>query len=185
MKRITLALATITLFAIVAVATAKAKLPFHFNEATNTQLTSVQLNAAESTRTHGVVNKKDNTITFIQKKIQLVVRTGPEDDMLSYRIEGLRNPTVIVPKKATVKVLFMNVDDDMHHDFRLGAIQAPFSPSPGIADTTGSAKLAPQAKGVFTAQRFSYVMNNKATLSYYCSVGAHAKNGMFGKLIVK
>lgn len=66
------------------------------------------------------VSKTDKTsLGFTEKEIRLVVTTGPEDDMLSYRIQELRNPTLVVPPGATLKILFVNTDYDMRHDINL------------------------------------------------------------------
>src|SRR4029079_9812961 len=71
----------------------------------------------ETERTAGKIDK--TTITFTQNEIRLVVTTGPEDDMLSYRIQGVRNPTLVVPSGETLRVLFVHVDGCMKHDNRL------------------------------------------------------------------
>jgi rusticyanin len=163
---------------------AKDELPFHFTGVTAKQLTAAQLAAAETTRTEGVVGTEKNTLTFTQNEIQLVVRTGPDDDMLSYRIQGLRNPTIVVPEMTTIKVLFINVDEDMSHDFRFGAVNPPFKAHPDVSKTAGSDQLLPEAEEVYNAQEFSYHVHSKSTFHYFCSVGSHAKGGMWGAVVV-
>jgi rusticyanin len=163
---------------------AKDELPFHFSGVTAKQLTSAQFDAAEKTRTEGVVDKDKNTLTFSQKEVNLVVRTGPEDDMLSYRIQGLRNPTIVVQEMTTVKVLFVNADEDMSHDFRFGAVNPPFKAHPDISKTAGSDQLLPSSEDAYNAQEFSYHVHSKSTFHYFCSVGSHAKNGMWGTVVV-
>ncbi len=163
---------------------AKDEMPFHFSGVTAKQLTAAQLDAAEKTRTEGVVDKDKNALKFSQKEIQLVVRTGPDDDMLSYRIQGLRNPTIVVPEMTTIKVLFINADEDMSHDFRLGAVNPPFKAHPDTSKTAGSDQLLPEAQETYNAQEFSYQVHGKSTFHYFCSVGSHAKNGMWGAVVV-
>ena len=163
---------------------AKEELPFHFSGVTAKQLTAAQLDAAEKTRTEGVVDKDKNTLTFSQNDIQLVVRTGPDDDMLSYRIQGLRNPTIVVPVMTVVKVLFVNADEDMKHDFRFGAVNPPFKSHPDTSKTAGSDQLLPVAQEIYNAQKFSYHVHSKSTFHYFCSVGSHAQNGMWGTVVV-
>jgi len=63
----------------------------------------VDLVALEKDQTIGKVAK--TTLTFNEKEIRLVVVTGPGDDMLSYRIQGIRNPTLVVPSAATLRVI--------------------------------------------------------------------------------
>src|SRR5437773_1965558 len=87
------------------------------------------------------IGKKDKTtLTFVGSDIRLVVVTGPEDDMLSYRIQGVRNPTLVVPSDATLRVLFINVDGDMKHDIRFGHVMGEFMANPSIAETAGADK---------------------------------------------
>ena len=163
---------------------AKGELPFQFSGITAKQLTAPQLADAEKTRTEGVVDTKNNALKFSQNEIQLVVRTGPDDDMLSYRIQGLRNPTIVVPEMTTIKVLFINADEDMSHDFRFGAVNPPFKAHPDVSKTAGSDQLLPEADGTYNAQEFSYHVHSKSTFHYFCSVGSHAKNGMWGAIVV-
>ena len=95
--------------------------------------------AAEKERTIG---KKDGAnLTFTEKEIRLVVKTGPEDDMLSYRIQGMRNPNLIIPSGATLKIVFVNSDEDMRHDIRLGHVTGEFVIAPETAETVGTEKL--------------------------------------------
>ena len=46
--------------------------------------------------------KEKANLTFSEKEIRLVVTTGSEDDMLSYRVEDARNPNLVVPSGATL-----------------------------------------------------------------------------------
>ena len=64
------------------------------------------------------IGKKDKTtLTFTENDIRLVVLTGPEEDMLSFRIQGVRNPMLVVPSGATLCVLFVNINGDMKNIF--------------------------------------------------------------------
>ena len=73
------------------------------------------------------VGKREGfNLTFTEKDIRVVVTTGPADDMLSYRIQGVRNPTMVVPAGATLRILFVNSDTDMRHDIRLGHVVGDF-----------------------------------------------------------
>ncbi|MEP7076793.1 MAG: sulfocyanin-like copper-binding protein [Acidobacteriota bacterium] len=141
------------------------------------------LTKAEAERTLG---KKDGTnLVFTATELRLVILSGPEDDMLSYRIQGMRNPTLVVPAGATLKILFVNRDSDMKHDVRFGDAVGVFPASPDIATSPGSSRLGPKADGD-TMQGEEMVL--KATASgkfkYFCSVIGHAKGGMWGNVAV-
>ena len=62
-----------------------------------------------------LVHSASKTLTT-QKTIRLVAETGPENDMLSYRIDGLRNPILAVPKGAAVMVLFVTTPHGLKPD---------------------------------------------------------------------
>ncbi|MFN0280119.1 MAG: hypothetical protein ACKVRN_16200 [Pyrinomonadaceae bacterium] len=131
------------------------------------------------------MGKKDKTtLTFTEKEIRLVMITGPEDDMLSYRIQGIRNATLVVPSGAKLKILFVNVDVDMKHDMRFGHVSGEFKASPPITETAGSQKLLAVADGVMQAEELVIKANEDGMYKYFCSVGAHAKGGMWGNIAV-
>ncbi len=129
--------------------------------------------------------KSKTTLTFTENEIRLVVFTGPEDDMLSYRIQGLRNPTLVVPTGATLKILLVNIDDDMRHDLRFGHVTGEFLAAPDIKETAGSEKLAAKAEdGTIQADEFVIKANEDGVYKYFCSVRTHAKGGMWGNIAV-
>lgn len=68
--------------------------------------------AAQRTETTGHVSADGKALTFGQKIFRIVAVTGAEEDMLSPAIGGKCNPTLVMPRGATVKMLFVNTDDD-------------------------------------------------------------------------
>lgn len=137
----------------------------------------------EKERTLG---KKDGTnLIFTEKEIRLVIITGPEDDMLSYRIQGVRNPTLVVPRGAVLKILFINKDGDMKHDVRFGHVVGEFTIAPEIAETAGAEKLAyHEEKEPMQAEEIVLKANEDGAYKYFCSVRGHAKGGMWGNILV-
>jgi hypothetical protein len=132
------------------------------------------------------VGKQDKTsLTFTEKEIRLLVITGPEDDMLSYRIQGMRNPTLVFPAGARFTILFVNVDVDMRHDVRFGHVVGEFALAPEIAATAGTAKLASKADDhTMQAEEIVVKANENGLYKYFCSVRGHAKGGMWGNIAV-
>jgi len=141
------------------------------------------LASVEKAQTTG---KKDKTtLTFTDKEIRLVVITGPEDDMLSYWIQGVRNPTLPIPAGATLKTMFINVDSDMRHDVSFGHIVGDFTSAPELDETAGSARLT--AKGddaTMQAEELVLKANENGMYKYFCTVRGHAKGGMWGNIAV-
>jgi len=130
--------------------------------------------------------KKENSfLTFTAPEIRLVVTTGPEDDMLSFWIQGMRNPTLVVPGGATLKILFVNTDLDMKHDLLFGDLTSPFPLAPDIKNTAGSTRLVPQAEDeTLSAEEITIKANENGQFTYFCSVRGHAKGGMWGNIAV-
>lgn len=137
----------------------------------------------EKQRTLG--RKEGSNLTFTAKEVRLVVTTGPEDDMFSYRIQGVRNPNLVVPAGATLKILFINTDTDMRHDVRFGHFPGEFAIAVDITGTAGSTKLAARAD-VRTLQAEEVVLRaaGNGQHKYFCSVRGHAKGGMWGNILV-
>lgn len=137
----------------------------------------------EKNQTTGVKDKTN--ISFTEKEIRLVVTTGPEDDMLSYRIQGVRNANLVVPNGATLKILFVNSDVDMRHDVRFGRVVGDFPIAPDIAETAGSQKLTARSEdGVLQAEEMVIKTSGNGAYKYFCSVRGHAKGGMWGNILV-
>jgi plastocyanin len=141
------------------------------------------LAAIEKQQTVGTKGATD--LTFTEKNISLVAVTGPEDDMLSYRIQGVRNPNLIVPEGATIRVLFVNTDEDMTHDIRFGHVMGDFPIQPDITETVGTEKLPPETEdGTAQANEIVIKANENGAYKYFCSVRGHAKGGMWGNILV-
>lgn len=139
-----------------------------------------QAAAADKAATHAAVSADKKTLTFRQKMVHLVVRSGPSNDMLSYRIAGLRNPTLVVPAGATLQALFLNTDDDMTHNLRFGAQHA--APAPSV----GTPGLAHKTQAAFHAADVTLRVPPKpGTYYYFCTVPGHAQGGMWGTLRVR
>lgn len=155
-----------------------------FKLISNTKKTvrSDQLSQLEKEATIGKIANQN--LTFSEKEISLIALTGPSDDMLSYRIQGLRNPNLLLPSGATLKILFINSDEDMRHDIRFGHITAEFETAPDIAETAGSNKLEPKSADIWQAEEIVIQATEDGQHKYFCSVRGHARDGMWGNILV-
>ena len=141
------------------------------------------LTKIEAQRTLGAKGTSD--LTFTGTDLRLVILTGPEDDMLSFRIQGMRNPTLVVPAGATLKILFVNGDEDMRHDVRFGKVTGDFAAAPDAAETVGSTRLEPKTEEeVMQGEEIVLRAASTGTFKYFCSVRGHAKGGMWGNIAV-
>jgi rusticyanin len=162
--------------------------PFTLVTAAPKTLTPRTLAAAQRTATSGHVSADGKTLTFGQKIVRLVAVTGPENDMLSYRIGGKRNPTLVVPRGATVKMLFVNTDDDMLHDLRLGAVPTVTRSAMAsyVNASVGTPGLAHKTETVLHGEEMTLrAPATPGTYAYLCTVRGHAEGGMAGKMIVR
>ncbi len=179
MKKILL----ITIIAAATVMGAFAHTPFTLVSSERKTIKGAELTAVEKTRSVGKV--EGSNIAFAGKDVRLVVLTGPEDDMLSYRIQGVRNPNLVIPEGATLRILFVNVDVDMRHDVRFGHIDGEFAVAPPIEESAGSQKLTARGEGeIHQAEEFVLKANSNGEYKYFCSVRGHAKGGMWGNIFV-
>ena len=165
-------------------ATAQTNAPFALDSHIPKTLSADQLAQAQTAQTPGVFSADKTTLTFVAPTIHLVAITGPEDDMLSYRIQGARNPTIVVPANAMLDITFVNTDDDMPHDFHLSAAQPPFAIAPDMTGAVGSAKLPHQNDEQYSAEQMTIRATSAGAYRYFCSVRGHAKGGMFGTILV-
>ena len=67
-----------------------------------------------------------NALIISDSGAYFIVTTGPDEDMLSYRIHGFRNPKLVMRAGLSLHILFVNTDGDMQHDIRVGAEKGPF-----------------------------------------------------------
>lgn len=149
-------------------------------------VTASTLAGAKKKATTGSLSADKKSITFSASSIRLVVETGPKNDMMSYRIQSLRNPSLIVKAGATLHILFVNTDDDMFHSIRFTTKVAPFVAKMGTKGSVGSADLKPMSGKTFFGQEFTVkVPAKKGSYSYVCTTAGHAAAGMYGTITVR
>ena len=158
--------------------------PISLLKATPRTLSEGAWRAAQKTAITGVASRDKKALTFRAKTVHLVVHTGPENDMLSYRIAGLRNPTLVLPRGAVLNILFVNTDDDMLHDLRFTTQRAPFPMQPYPKQSLGTTPLRHRTETTYYSEQLT-LRAAPGTYTYLCTVKGHAKGGMFGTLIVR
>ena len=96
-------------------------------------------------------------------ELKTIVVTG---ENFKFYIDGVENPEIKVKEGDKVRVEFKSTDS-MPHDF--------------VIDEFGATE---QVKGEATTF-VEFTADKKGEYEYYCSVGKHRANGMFGKFIVE
>lgn len=151
-------------------------------------LTRAEFTAAQKAAAPGRISADKKTLAFSGKTVRLTANTGPDNDMLSYRIDGLRNPTLVVQRGATINLLFVNTDEDMLHNIRFGAWQTswPRLMTAALKTSVGALPLEHTSGTVLHGEQMTLRAPEKpGVYAYFCTVRGHAAGGMRGKIIVR
>ena len=155
-------------------------------------ITSASLAALVSQGERGAsIDSKANTVTYGGHSVTLVALASPHGQPnMTWEIDGLVNPTVVVQPAAQLDVVLVNTDWGYMHGFELTTTPPPY-PHMAMAGVTDSFFLMPlsprTAKDVATASyhtRSASVTPTSGTYHYLCPVPGHAAAGMFGTLEV-
>lgn len=137
------------------------------------------------------VDRTRNRVVFTGRDVQLNVVGSPmgqKDE--TFRIAGLVNPVIVVPKGAVVHVSFVNADDNMTHNFLVTPASPPFSyvammqAPPAFAGSATPFLGSSSGKSMEQAVT-SFVANTPGQYTYLCAVPGHAEKGMYGSFIVQ
>ncbi len=155
------------------------------------------------------IYKNNNTIVFSDNNINLVVLAMMGNDAVNmtnstlpsyshgdvFVIYGLINPTLIVPSGSTIHVLFINLDNDMYHNFviTIAPPPYPYNVMPYIGMNGG---MGPSMRIYMTwlppanytsnyaySYEYTFIINSPGKYWYLCTYPGHAENGMYGELI--
>ena len=132
------------------------------------------------------VDKAANRITLSGTASSLTVLAGPEDDMMSFNIEGLTNPELVLPRGSKVTFTVINIDEDMLHSFKVTTMAPPYASVVSLGGgAVGTTSMNPHTeKKPFSATELVVQASTAGQGFYLCSVKDHAKDGMFGKLTI-
>lgn len=137
------------------------------------------------------INRQTNTITYHTAQVALAALGSPDGQQdMTWNVNGLVNPTVVIPKGAQVTVHFFDADIGTPHGWELTTTPPPY-PSMVMMDVQVAfpGAFAMPAPGATAQQWFGRTLQftaaDAATYYYLCPVPGHAKQGMFGKLVVQ
>jgi rusticyanin len=155
-----------------------------------------RVSAAEAARLGDAVpagaaaDRTANSITFTTAGVRLTALAspagGPDE---TFRIAGMVNPTIIVPKGAHVTLEVINTDTDTAHGLVVTAENPESSWMPMMSARPVFAGSAvwflgdPTAAGMHVGT-LSFVAGASGSFYYLCPVPGHATKGMFGSFIV-
>jgi rusticyanin len=169
------------------------------------QSVSIQeaIQAMRSVPPYAKVSSNANTVTFDSQAVSIVALaimpdraanlTGTEPPSYStgdvFVIDGLINPTLVVPAGASVQFTVVNLDDDMYHNLVVSAYEPPYPYMAMGAMMNGGYMMpflppADYSQGVAHEYSYTVSLNQPGTLWYLCTYPSHAESGMYGEITV-
>jgi len=145
----------------------------------------------DQTPSGATVDVRHNQVTFTTTSVHLtVIANPPYGHEMTFRIAGLTDPTVVVPKGAHVTVQFINGDSDSAHGWTVSAAKAPLPEMPmrasGVAFPGAFAHpLGDPTSAGWGEETISFDASNSGQYTYLCPLPGHAQKGMSGQFIVQ
>lgn len=146
---------------------------------------------------HGTADAKANSVTFTGGDAVInLIAVQPGHDDQTFELHGLTNPTIIVPRGASVQLNLLNMDygDNMEHTVVISAEPPPYPYMAMMYLAPLEAPPMPElpwrsSDNVKTAQYAAlgetFVAGAAGTYWYVCPTPQHAEEGMYGKFIVR
>jgi len=129
-----------------------------------------------------------NRLIFTSSDVHLVVLASPAMPAESFRIAGMTDPTVVVPKGAEVSIELVNADSDMAHGLVVTASgAASWMPMMTARPAFSGAALwflGESTSAGMHAGTLTFAASSSGTYQYLCPVPGHAQEGMVGTFIV-
>jgi rusticyanin len=129
----------------------------------------------------------------VQRAINLTHEQPPSFDSNSsgnaFVIDGLIDPTLVIPKGAIVHVEFINLDSSEYHNVIMSATGPPYQYMPmsamnGIVSMMPIVPHADYSSGSASEYNYTAVFDNTGAYWYLCMYPGHAQMGMYGKIVV-
>lgn len=138
------------------------------------------------------VDRSTDTVTYSGRSVTLVALSSPHGipDM-RFEIDGLVNPTVIVPQNARLTFHLVNTDWGEVHGLAVTTTPPPY-PFMAMMATSDRLFLWPlpprSTRNLATAEYAASsagVTLAAGSYDYLCPVPGHAQQGMYGRLVVR
>jgi hypothetical protein len=121
-----------------------------------------------------------NRLTFTSSGVHFVVLASPSMPAESFRIAGMTDPTVVVPKGAKVSIELVNADSGMAHGLAVTAsgVASSWMPMMTARPAFSGAALwflgEPTSAGMLEG-RLTFAASAPGTYQYLCPVPGHAE----------
>ena len=128
-------------------------------------------------------------ITFSKPAVTLVIEAVPKTNPdMTFRIAGLVNPTVVVPRNAQVSMEYINADSDEAHALVITRTQPPFAFRPAVQPAFPGSAAGPIGDPTTAghgARDLTFKATASGTYQYLCPMPGHAQMGMHGTFVVR
>ncbi len=137
------------------------------------------------------IDRQTNTVVYGTKRVLLVALASPEGGPdMTWNIDGLVNPTVVIPQGARVTVDFFNADADHEHGWELTRQPPPYQYMTMMYAAVAQSGAFAMPVGEATSSRWfgrtlHFTASTSGTFYYLCPVPGHAQKGMYGRLVVR
>ena len=137
------------------------------------------------------IDRQTNTITYHGAQVQIVALASPDTGPdMTWNVDGLVNPTIVIPKGAAVTVDFFNADTGTMHGWELTATPPPYQSMAMMYAAVAlpgafTMPVAPPTAQTWFGRTVQFTIPNPGTFYYICPVPGHAQKGMYGQLIVR
>ncbi|WP_156030064.1 hypothetical protein [Thiomonas sp. FB-Cd] len=143
------------------------------------------------------VDARTHTVTFSGRDVRIaMVAVQPGHPDQTFEVAGLTNPTLVVPRGATVRIDLVNMDygRNMEHGLIITAVPPPYPYMAMMATGPGLVQLEPLLPwrsdsrlraASYAALSTSFVAGEPGTYWYVCPTPEHAEKGMVGRFIIR
>ena len=151
------------------------------------------------------VSRSADSITFTSLNVSLVAFAVPSENATGltgmqppsysqgdvFIVDGLVNPTLRVPRGASLHVTVVNLDANAYHDLDVSTLSPPYSYMTMQGMMWGGPFLymmpvlspANYAGGWAFLYSYTVTVPNVASLWYLCTYPGHAQSGMYGEIV--
>lgn len=143
----------------------------------------------EAAQANAQVDETANSITYTGSNIKIVMLGGPEEADEKFVVAGLVNPTVYIPKDATVTLELVNADEGMPHAFEITTAAPPYyymtMMSGGVYPGSYIRTLPVANADKYPVAEVAFQADTAGTFYYICQYPGHAAEGMYGVIVIE
>ena len=131
----------------------------------------------------------NGAVRFSGARIEIpVIAVEPGKPDTTFEVHGKVNPTIIVPAGAKLRFVLANADEEMPHGLDVTLSAPTYSLLPHLKKNvavTGTVNPRIYGKKTLAVKKTGWFTLKPGIYYYVCPIPGHAKQGMYGKIIVR